>query len=98
MVDTFQILLFVVIIALAVIVSLVGFQVFLLLRELHQLVKRAHVVMDDLDELSTTARTSLKNLSISLGSAAGLISLAETMRQRLVASKRSDSDSDEETM
>lgn len=82
MVDSFQILLFVVIVALTLIISVIGVQVFFVLREVHRIVRKLNSVTDEFKELSENTMVSLQNLTRSLGSISGLLSLADLIHKR----------------
>jgi hypothetical protein len=81
MVDSFQILLFVVIIALTSVVTLVGFQIFLILREVQRLVRTTNEVVEDAKTVTGAAAESLQQLTGSLSSIGGLFGFFEDLRR-----------------
>lgn len=62
--DTAQILLIVVIVALSVIFVALGIQVFFILRELRQTVRKANKVLDDTGVITESVSGPISNLSM----------------------------------
>lgn len=87
MVDSFQILLFVVIVALTLIISLIGIQVFLVLHEFRRVVRKVNSVADDAKQLSESALISAQNLAHSLGNVGGILSLLGLIQKKIADAK-----------
>lgn len=81
MVDTFQILLFVTILTLTTIISVVGLQVFLVLREVHQAARKANAAAEEIKKVTEGASSSLQKLTGSLSSVGGLLTIIEALRR-----------------
>lgn len=62
--DTAQILLIVVIVALSILFILLGIQVFFILREFQQTIKKANKVLDDTGVITESVSGPISNLSM----------------------------------
>lgn len=72
MIDPIQALMVVVVTTLTIILSIIGFQVFLILREVQQSVKKVNKMLDDMGKISNSIATPIASISENLRSASGL--------------------------
>jgi hypothetical protein len=96
MVDTFQILLFIAILTLTVIISVVGLQVFLVLREVHRAARNANVAAEEIKKVAEGASFSLQKLTGSLSNVKGLLTIIEALRRYLPDFRQRDKSEKEE--
>ena len=72
MIDPIQALMVVVVTTLTIVLSIIGFQVFLILREVQQSVKKVNKMLDDMGKISGSIATPIASISKNLQGASGL--------------------------
>lgn len=82
MVDTFQILLAIVILTLTVVLALVGIQIFLILREVQKGFQKINTILDEVKKAANSASDSLVGLSGVLGGVKTISSIFSLFRKR----------------
>lgn len=82
MVDTFQILLAIVILTLTVVLALVGIQIFLILREVQKGFQKINTILDEVKKAANNASDSLVGLSGVFGGVKAISSILNLFRKR----------------
>jgi cell division protein FtsL len=82
MVDSTQILLVVVIVALTILLSVIGVQVFFILREVQRSIQKVNKMLDDAGTISESIAKPITSLSSSITGVSGIAGLLSWLTKR----------------
>lgn len=82
MFDPIQALMVVVVTTLTIILSIIGFQVFLILREVQQSIKKVNKMLDDMGAISGSIATPITSISENIKNFSGLAGILGWLARR----------------
>jgi hypothetical protein len=82
MIDPIQALLIVIITVLTIVLAIIGFQVFLILREFQGSIKKVNKMLDDMGVISEAVSRPIASLSENLSGASGIFGLLGWLARR----------------
>ncbi|MBU3957222.1 hypothetical protein KKI19_03065 [Patescibacteria group bacterium] len=96
MIDNTQLLLIAVVTVLTVLLAIIGVQVFFILREIRESIKKFNKMLDDAGTISESVARPIASLSSSITGVSGIAGLLGWLSQRKEKSKKTEKKAGEE--
>ena len=96
MIDNTQLLLIAVVTVLTVLLAIIGVQVFFILREIKESIKKFNKMLDDAGTISESVARPIASLSSSITGVSGIAGLLGWLSQRKEKSKKAEKEAGEE--
>lgn len=97
MIDNTQLLLIAVVTVLTAILSIIGVQVFFILREIKESIRKFNKIIDDAGTISESVARPIASLSNSITGVSGITGLLGWLSQRKQKSKKAEKEKGEES-